>query len=58
LPECEGWRGRAAMETLTPTEYDAIPGLLRLHRALFRRSQPSDRQVMQLLFARIRQMGH
>lgn len=46
------------METLMPTEYDAIPGLLRLHRALFRRAQPSDRQVMQLLFARIRQMGH
>jgi hypothetical protein len=42
------------METLTPTEYDAILGLLRLHRALFRRAQPSHRQVMQLLFARIR----
>lgn len=42
------------METLMPTEYDAILGLLRLHRALFRRAQPSDRQVMQLLFARIR----
>jgi hypothetical protein len=37
-----------AARVLRIVSYDAILGLLRLHRALFRRAQPSDRQVIAL----------